>query len=306
MENDPATPGSGALAFGPMRNTTFLLALALTNVACERKAPPLLTEERMPSAASAAAPAEAAPPTNTVPASAAPAPSIPAAPIVTDTVTTSMGPVTITPIRHATVALGFAGKTIVLDPWSQAPPGWLPKADLVLITDVHPDHFDREGIAAVRKDNTLFVAPEAVKKDLPEAKLLRNGGTLELLGVRIRAVAMYNLKRGPEAGRLFHDKGRGNGYLLGFGDKTLYFSGDTECTLEMKALRNVDVAFVCMNLPYTMPVDEAVECVKRFKPKVVIPFHYRGSDTAAFRAALAGTPQVEVRLRDFYIGAPTP
>ena len=113
---------------------------------------------------------------------------------------------------------------------------------------------------------------------------------------------MYNLTRGPTPGKLFHDKGRGNGYLLGFGDKTLYFSGDTECTPAMKALKNVDVAFVCMNLPYTMPVEEAAECVKAFKPKVIIPFHYRGSDTNAFKQALAGTPGVEVRLRDFYAG----
>jgi len=282
-----------------MRRNTYILALALSFVACAKKAPPLPTTEPAPSAApTTQAPASAA--------SASAAPSaksaVPAVPTITDTVTTSKGPVTITPIHHATVALGFDGKTIVLDPWSQAPPGWLPSADLVLITDIHQDHFDKDGISAVRKPGTLFVAPEAVAKDLPEAKVLKNGGKLALLGITIRAVPMYNLKRGPEAGKLFHDKGRGNGYLLTFGDKTLYFSGDTECTPEMKALKNVDLAFVCMNVPYTMPVEEAVECVKAFKPKVVIPFHYRGSDTAAFKQGLSATPGVEVRLRDFYVG----
>jgi len=111
---------------------------------------------------------------------------------------------------------------------------------------------------------------------------------------------MYNEKRGPEPGKRFHDKGRGNGYLLGFGDKTVYVSGDTECTPEMKALKKVDVAFVCMNLPFTMPPEEAAECVKAFKPRIVIPFHYRGSDLQKFERALAGTDGVEVRIRNFY------
>lgn len=300
MENGHGTHGlSAEYDLGPMRQTTYILALVLCAVACAKKAPPVPTAERAPAASTTAPqPAETSVgiPVPTVPS------GVPRVPTITDTVATNKGPVTITPIRHATVALGFDGKTIVLDPWSQAPPGWLPSADLVLITDIHPDHFDRDGIAVVRKPGTLFVAPEVVQKELPEAKVLKNGGTLELLGVKIRAVPMYNLKRGPEAGKLFHDKGRGNGYLLTFGDKTLYFSGDTECTPEMKALKNVDVAFVCMNLPYTMSVDEAVECVKAFKPKVVIPFHYRGSDTVAFKRGLSTTPEVEVRLREFYVG----
>ncbi|HEX6765434.1 MAG TPA: MBL fold metallo-hydrolase [Polyangiaceae bacterium] len=282
-----------------MRRITPVVALALCLFGCEKKAPPLTHEERMPEKPEALSPPDAEAPAAAPSAS---SPGVPAKPTVTDTITTSKGPVAITPIHHATVALNFDGKTIVLDPWSQAPAGWLPKADLVLITDVHPDHFDRDGIAAVRKEGTQFVAPDAVAKDLPEAKVLKNGQKLELLGVSIRAVPMYNLTRGPTPGKLFHDKGRGNGYLLGFGDKTLYFSGDTECTPAMKALKNVDVAFVCMNLPYTMPVEEAAECVKAFKPKVIIPFHYRGSDTNAFKQALAGTPGVEVRLRDFYAG----
>ncbi|HEX6276055.1 MAG TPA: MBL fold metallo-hydrolase [Polyangiaceae bacterium] len=279
-----------------MRRNTYILALlALASelgFGCDRKAPPLPTVER--------APARDPEPKSTATAT-APAP-VPATPAVTDTISTTKGSVTITPIRHATLALGFGGKTIVLDPWSQAPAGWLPKADLVLITDIHQDHFDKDGIAAVRQDGTVLVAPPAVQRELPDAKVLKNGEKLEVLGVTVRAVPMYNLKRGPEPGKLFHDKGRGNGYLVTFGDKTLYFSGDTECTPEMKALRNIDVAFVCMNLPYTMPVEEAVDCVKAFKPKVVIPFHYRGSDTEAFERGLSATPEVEVRLRDFYVG----
>jgi L-ascorbate metabolism protein UlaG (beta-lactamase superfamily) len=282
-----------------MRRSKLTVTIALSLLACERKAPPLPTVEKTPP------PAEDGTAVLPRPSATLPAAKAPPLPTVTDTFQTSKGIVTVTPIRHATLVLGFDGKTIVLDPWSQAPAGWLPKADLVLITDIHQDHFDRDGISAVRKEGTVFVAPEAVQKDLPEAKVLKNGAKTEHFGISIRAIPMYNTKRGPEPGKLFHDKGRGNGYLLGFGDKTFYFSGDTECTPEMKALENVDVAFVCMNLPYTMPVEEAVECVKAFKPKVVIPFHYRGSDTSAFKTALSATPEVDVRLRDFYVGSET-
>jgi L-ascorbate metabolism protein UlaG (beta-lactamase superfamily) len=231
-----------------------------------------------------------------------PSASAPIAPsaAVTDTLETSAGPVTLTPIQHATLALSTKDKTIVIDPWSKAPDGWLPPADLILITDIHQDHFDKAALSTVRKPKSVFVAPPAVAKDLPEAKVLKNSEKLELFGIRLTAVPMYNLTRGPEPGKLFHDKGRGNGYLIGIGDKTIYVSGDTECTPEMKALKNVDLAFVCMNLPYTMPPEEAAECVKAFKPKVVIPYHYRGSDLATFKTALAGTPGVEVRTREFY------
>jgi len=110
---------------------------------------------------------------------------------------------------------------------------------------------------------------------------------------------MYNLQRGPSAGQLFHTKGRGNGYIVTLGGKRVYFAGDTECTSEMKALKNIDVAFIPMNLPYTMPPSEAVECVKAFKPKVAIPYHYQGQKPEEFEGALKGSG-VEVRLLKWY------
>jgi L-ascorbate metabolism protein UlaG (beta-lactamase superfamily) len=110
---------------------------------------------------------------------------------------------------------------------------------------------------------------------------------------------MYNLQRGPAPGQFFHPKGRGNGYILTLGGKRLYIAGDTECTPEMRALKNIDIAFIPMNLPYTMPPAEAAECVKAFKPKVVYPYHYRGQNPEEFKAALKGEP-VEVRLLDWY------
>ena len=114
-----------------------------------------------------------------------------------------------------------------------------------------------------------------------------------------RAVPMYNLKRGPSPGKLFHDKGRGNGYIVTYGGKRFYISGDTEGTPEMRQLKNIDVAFVCMNLPYTMPPEEAADAVKAFHPKIVIPYHYRGSDLSVFQKALEGTG-IEVRLLEWY------
>jgi len=111
---------------------------------------------------------------------------------------------------------------------------------------------------------------------------------------------MYNLQRGPSAGKLYHDKGRGNGYVLTFGDKRWYVSGDTECTAEMRALKNIDVAFVCMNLPYTMPPSEAAQCVRAFHPKVVFPYHFRNSDPKEFQSLLADEKGIDVRVRPWY------
>jgi L-ascorbate metabolism protein UlaG (beta-lactamase superfamily) len=124
-------------------------------------------------------------------------------------------------------------------------------------------------------------------------------------GVLIEAVPMYNLQRGPAPGKLFHDKGRGNGYILTLGERRLYFSGDTENVPELRALRNIDVAFVCMNLPYTMPPGEAAELVKAMKPRIVYPYHYRGSNLQEFADALKGE-KIEVRIRNWYPASPAP
>ncbi|HEY2516654.1 MAG TPA: MBL fold metallo-hydrolase, partial [Polyangiaceae bacterium] len=120
---------------------------------------------------------------------------------------------------------------------------------------------------------------------------------------KIEAVPMYNLSRGPAPGKLFHDKGRGDGYVFTFGDARVYVSGDTECTAEMKGLTDLKVAFLCMNLPYTMPVEEVAACARAMKPKIVYPYHYRGQDPRAFAALLEGTG-IDVRLRDWYGAAP--
>ncbi len=211
---------------------------------------------------------------------------------------TSAGTVKITPLNHASTLIEAGGKTIYLDP---AKPAKLdgPKADLILITDIHGDHMDPESIKAISKDGTEIFAAPAVVATVTTGKPIANGETKTWGAWTIEAIPAYNLKRGPAPGKFFHDKGRGNGYVLTYGGKRFYFSGDTEGVPEMRALKNIDVAFVCMNLPYTMPPDEAADAVKAFHPKIVIPYHYRGSDLSVFQKALAGTG-IEVRLLEWY------
>jgi L-ascorbate metabolism protein UlaG (beta-lactamase superfamily) len=219
-----------------------------------------------------------------------------------DTLATSAGDLKIAPIHHATVLLEWNGKAIYADPTSEDKYDKLPKADLILITDIHQDHLSPPTVASLKKDSASVVVPPAVAPSLPAqgVVVMKNGESKQVAGITIEAVPMYNLHRGPSSGQLYHDKGRGNGYVLTLGDKRIYLSGDTECTPEMKALKNIDVAFVCMNLPYTMPVSEAAECAKAFQPKIVYPYHYKGSNLDQFKEALKDQKSIEVRIRDWY------
>ena len=220
-----------------------------------------------------------------------------------DTIPADGGEIRITPILHGSVQVEFGDTVIYVDPWSQGDYSSAPKADLVLVTDIHGDHLDAEAIASLSQEGTELVVSAAVAEELGSGTVLANGESMEVAGIHIEAIPMYNLKRGPEEGKLFHEKGRGNGYLLTLGGKRIYIAGDTACTPEMKALEDIDVAFVPMNLPYTMPPEEAAECVAAFKPAVVYPYHYRGSDLELFKGGLADVPEVEVRLREWYPGS---
>jgi L-ascorbate metabolism protein UlaG (beta-lactamase superfamily) len=217
----------------------------------------------------------------------------------TQTFETSAGPVKITPIFHASTLIEAGGKVIYVDPAKPSDFTGLPPADLILISDIHGDHMDPAAVAAVSKGGTEIIAPTAVAQTVTTAKKLANGEKTTWDKWSIEAVPMYNLVRGPEAGKLYHDKGRGNGYVLTYGGKRFYFSGDTENIPEMRALKNIDVAFVCMNLPYTMTPEEAADGVLAFHPKLVIPYHYRQSDVGAFQKKLEGSG-IEVRLLDWY------
>jgi len=219
-----------------------------------------------------------------------------------DSVPTSAGILKITPINHATLMLEWSGKVILVDPTPQAKPDKIPRADMILITDIHQDHMSAPAVTALKKDGTTIVVPPAVEQNLGMANVtvIKNGQSKDLLGINVEAVPMYNLTRGPQAGQLYHDKGRGNGYILTYGGTRFYVSADTEGIPEMRALKNIDVAFVCMNLPYTMPPSEAATCVKAFQPKIVYPYHYRGSNLDEFKTALGGQESIDVRIRNWY------
>lgn len=219
-----------------------------------------------------------------------------------DVETTTAGPVKITPLAHASLRLEFAGKIIDIDPTGDY--SWISKSDLILITDIHGDHLQPTSVNFLKKQGTVIVAAPEVAATVTRARPLANGvaETVNTGGTQIRvdAVPSYNLARGPAAGQFYHTKGRGNGYIVTLGGKRIYMAGDTECLPEIKALRNIDVAFLPMNLPFTMTPEEAAECVKAFRPKVVYPYHYRGQDPKVFENALRGESGIEVRLRDWY------
>jgi L-ascorbate metabolism protein UlaG (beta-lactamase superfamily) len=188
---------------------------------------------------------------------------------------------TVYPISHATMVLIWDGNTIYVDPvgGASAFDGY-PSPDLILITDIHGDHLNIETLLAVSTDKVKIIVPQAVADKLPsvfdaQVDVLYNGNFKERFGFSIQAIAMYNLK---EEALQFHTKGRGNGYVIEKDGKRVYISGDTEDIPEMRSLRDIDIAFVCMNLPYTMTELQAAQAVVDFKPKIVYPYHYRGKE----------------------------
>jgi len=255
-------------------------------------------------AATTATPSATAPASDTPPAPAAVSASPRTSSVPTDHFATAKGDLAVTPLQHASVLFEWHGQAIYVDPTTPAlADAALPKADVVFITDIHPDHLDPPALERIRKSGMLVVGPQAVADKTHVDTVMKNGDTRQVGEVVATAVPMYNLKRGPDAGKLYHDKGRGDGYELDFGGTRVYLSGDTECTPEMKALEKIDVAFVCMNLPYTMPPSEAAECVVAFKPKVLFPYHYRGSDLAELDRGLADKG-IEIRKRAWYPASP--
>ena len=214
----------------------------------------------------------------------------------------------VTPISHATMVLQLGGQVIYTDPVDGAEVfKGQPTPTIILVTDIHQDHMNPETLMAFAKDNPVIIVPQAVFDKFPEelkqkAVVLNNGEKTNQKGIEIEAIPMYNI---PESSETFHTKGRGNGYVLSAEGKRVYISGDTSATPEMKALQNIDVAFVTMNLPYTMDIQEAADAVLTFKPKVVHPYHYRGqeglSDTSKFKQLVKEKDSnIKVDLLNFY------
>ncbi|MEO8876716.1 MAG: MBL fold metallo-hydrolase [Polyangiaceae bacterium] len=222
----------------------------------------------------------------------------------TDTFETTQGPLDVIPIHHASVAFRWKNQLIYVDPVSDLPS--LPKASVIFITDIHPDHLDEATLTKIKTDKTIVVGPQAVADKTHVDVILKNGESKDVDDIGVEAVPMYNLVRGPTSTTRYHDKGRGDGYVLTFGNRRVYLSGDTECTPEMKAIKNIDVAFICMNLPYTMTSAEAATCALAIEPKVVFPYHFQSKnadgnqDPDAFKAAVAKNTSIEVRIRRWY------
>ena len=223
----------------------------------------------------------------------------------TDAVPASGGDIQITPIMHSSVQLEYGGKVIQVDPVAAYDNVELPllgkfdalkQADLILVTDIHPENLDPAEIGKLRKPGAPVVMPAAAASgagaQIPAPTVvMANGDMKTVADIKIEAVPMYNMQHGPKPGELYHPKGRGNGYILTLGGKRLYFMGDTECTPEAKTVKDIDVAFVPMNMPQTMTPGDAGECLKAIQPKIAYPYHYEGQkrDEAFLKAYLKGS-----------------
>lgn len=216
----------------------------------------------------------------------------------TDTIKTDQGNLEITFLGHATFMMSFGGKIIHVDPVSQyANYSDLPKANLILVTHEHSDHLDLKAIDKLRTDKTELVVTESAAKQIKGGIILKNGDKKTVQGFRIEAVPAYNLVHMRSPGIPFHPKGVGNGYILTIGDKRIYIAGDTENTPEMKKLQNIDVAFLPMNLPYTMAPEMVADAAKAFRPRILYPYHFGKTDVRKLVDLLKDEKNIEVRIR---------
>ena len=204
----------------------------------------------------------------------------------------------ITFIGHGTLMFKQGGKIIHVDPWMElADYTKLPKADLILITHEHRDHLDLKAIEAVRTPKTVVVATETAARQIKNAVIMRNGHTKTFAGFTVEAVPAYNIVHMRSPGVPYHPKGKGNGYIINFDSRRVYIAGDTENTPEMKALKNIDAAFLPMNLPYTMTPEMVADAAKIVRPKILYPYHYSDTDVSKLTALLKDEKGIEVRVR---------
>ena len=212
-----------------------------------------------------------------------------------DVFKTSSGNLVIYFIGHGSLMFKFNDKTIYVDPWSRlADYGRLPKADLILITHQHPDHLDSAAIAVVSKESTQIILTGSAFDILKKGTVMKNGDARSVCGIDIEAVPAYNTTAGREQ---MHPKGRDNGYVIVAGKKRIYVAGDTEDIPEMTALKNIDIAFLPMNQPYTMRPDQVVDAANKIHPKILYPYHFGDTDTAELTKLLSKNKHIEVRLR---------
>ena len=215
-----------------------------------------------------------------------------------DIIETGAGGLEITFIGHGTLMFTFGGRVIHVDPVGEyADYQTLPKADLILITHEHGDHLDAKVVELLQQPSTRVLLNQAGASQVPGGIVMKNGEMKTEDGLQIEAVPAYNLVHLRPGGEPFHPKGDGNGYIITFGGKRVYVAGDTENTPEMKALKNIDIAFLPMNLPYTMTPEMVGDAARAFKPKILYPYHYGSTDTGRLVDLLKDSPEIEVRIR---------
>jgi L-ascorbate metabolism protein UlaG (beta-lactamase superfamily) len=220
-------------------------------------------------------------------------------PFKTDIIKTSDGDLKITFIGHGTLMFAFDQQIIHVDPFTKvADYGKLPKADVILITHEHFDHLDLKALEQIRTEKTKVVLTEACSKQVKNGIIMKNGDVQTVNGLKIEAIPAYNLVHKRDNGQPFHGKGVGNGYIITFGDKRVYVAGDTENIPEMKLLREIDCAFLPMNLPYTMTPEMVADAAKAFQPKILYPYHFGNTDTSKLLTLLQDQKEIEVRIRD--------
>ncbi len=217
---------------------------------------------------------------------------------VMDTIATKTGELKITFIGHATLMFEYGGKVVHVDPWTRlADYSKLPKADVVLITHEHQDHLDPKAVSEVRGANTKVVMTKACEGKVPGGIVMKNGDVQTVQGLKIEAVPAYNIVQKRPDGQPFHPKGVGNGYVVTFGETRVYVAGDTENTPEMKKLEKIDIAFLPMNLPYTMTPAMVADAAKAFKPRILYPYHYGETDPNELVSLLKDSKEIDVRIR---------
>jgi L-ascorbate metabolism protein UlaG (beta-lactamase superfamily) len=216
----------------------------------------------------------------------------------TDVLATSAGELKLTFVGHGSLMFAFGGKVIHVDPYGKLTDyAAQPKADLILITHSHPDHLDPDAIRTLRAGKTAVVIAADCAGKVDGGVVMTNGSVRTVQGIQVEAVPAYNLVNKRADGKPFHPQGPGNGYILTFGDRRVYVAGDTENTPEMKALRGIDVAFLPMNLPYTMTPEMVADAAKAFKPRILYPYHYGETIPAKLKDLLKDVPEIEVRIR---------
>lgn len=215
-----------------------------------------------------------------------------------DTIRTSAGDVEMYFIGHASLMFKLGNYVIHIDPVkSEGNYSILPKADLILVTHEHYDHLDPELIKTLRKPGTVIICNAKSASKIPGAEVMKNGDVKTVNGITIEAVPAYNIVHERAKGQPYHPKGDGNGYVLTIGDKKFYIAGDTENIPEMKALKNIDVAFLPMNLPYTMTPEMVADAARSFKPRILYPYHMGDTNPNEIVKLLAGSG-IEVRIRN--------